>query len=142
MLPNVNLLPTNVVRLPDAQCSMLPTLTQTVQHPSNSTHRISTRTSSSFNSNSNLPSNPDNSLPQDNSNNNLLLPNSSLVSSILSFLRTNSLLKTPNSLPQDNSNSSLLLPNSSLGNNLLHNSNNSLLLSSNNSLLLSHNSLP
>merc|ERR1739838_1014549 len=95
MLPNVNLLPTNVVRLPDAQCSMLPTLTQTVQHPSNSTHRISTRTSSSFNSNSNLPSNPNNnnsllsnpnnSLPQDNSNNNLLLPNSSLDSNILSF---------------------------------------------------------
>merc|ERR1711892_580575 len=136
MLPNVNLLPTNVVRLPDAQCSMLPTLTQTVQHPSNSTHRISTRTSSSFNSNSNpnnnssLLSNLDNSLP------------SNLVSSILSFLRTNSLLKTPNSLPQDNSNNSLLLPNSSQDSNLLHNSNNSLLLSSNNSLLLSHNSLP
>merc|ERR1739838_1112917 len=89
MLPNVNLLPTNVVRLPDAQCSMLPTLTQTVQHPSNSTHRISTRTSSSFNSNSN---------PHNNSNNSLLLPNSSQDSNLLHNSNNSLLLSSNNSL--------------------------------------------
>merc|ERR1719345_27125 len=130
MLLNANLLPTNVVtsvvRLPGALYSMQPTLTPTALHLSSSTHKILTRTSNSFSSNSlsSLLNSQDSNLPNNPSNNLLNNPDNNLdnpASLTISFHRTNSLPKTLNSLPLDNSNS--LPPNS------------------NSRLLLNHNSL-